>query len=260
MNQDLQKRLTDFLGVFTLFLMVMSVFLLVQIFKGGIKNTNYDTLTVDASAEIFASPDIAEISFSVIREDKELTIAQENVETVVKSTIESLKAIGIEEKDIKTTYYNANPRYEYGRVICLQYRCDDGERALVGYEANQSINVTIRNLDNVGKVISSLGSKQVSNIFGPNFRVENEDDLKAEVREEAIAKAKEKGKTLAKSLGVKIVGIENFSEGHGGGIYYAKTEMAMAQDGGIPTPDFVATVPTGENKIQTNVTITYRVR
>ncbi|MEZ4113984.1 MAG: SIMPL domain-containing protein [Candidatus Paceibacterota bacterium] len=167
----------------------------------------------------------------------------------------------MKKKDIKTTYYNANPRYEYGKAICAQYRCDDGQRALVGYEANQSINVVVRDLGNVGKVISSLGSAEVSNIYGPNFRIENEDDFKADVREKAIEKAKEKAKVLAKNLDVRIVGIENFSENASGGIYYAKGAMAM--DAAVmneSAPSFEPTLPTGENKIQTSVTITYRVK
>jgi uncharacterized protein YggE len=260
MEKSLQDSLKNALGVLTIVLLLLSVYIVVQIFAGSKTKGDFDTITVDASAETFMAPDIAEISFSVAEENKDLSVAQEAVDTKIKTTISSLKEIGIEEKDIKTTYYNANPRYEYGKAICLQYRCDDGERALVGYEANQSISVTIRNLDNVGKVISSLGSVGVSNIYGPNFRVENEDDLKAKVREEAIAKAKEKAKVLAKNLDVRIVGIENFSEGYNGGMYYAKAEMGMAEDSVMSAPVANITLPTGENKIETTVTITYRVK
>lgn len=260
MEKTLQESIKNALGMFTIVLILASIFIVVQIVSGFKKEGPSDTITVDASAETFAVPDIAEISFSVVKENEDLATAQEGVEAVVALTLESLKEIGIEEKDIKTTYYNANPRYEYGRAICLQYRCDDGERALVGYEANQSISVTIRNLENVGKVISALGSREVSNIYGPNFRIENEDDLKAQVREEAIEKAIEKAKALAKNLDVRIVGIENFSEGYGSGIYYAKTQMGVMEDSVMSAPAGNATLPTGENKVQTSVTITYRVK
>lgn len=261
MEKTLQESLKNALGVLTIVLLLLSLYIVVQIVTDIKQKRDFDTITVDASAEVFATPDIAEISFSVIKEDKELVNAQEAVDVIVKNTINSLKGLGIEEKDIKTSYYNANPRYEYGKAICLQYRCDDGQRALVGYEANQSISVTIRNLDNVGKVISSLGSADVSNIYGPNFRIEDEETLKAEVREEAIVKAKEKAKALAKNLGVRIAGIENFSEGYGGNMYYAKAEMAMAGDAmNQSAPSFNATLPMGENKVETTVTITYRVK
>lgn len=258
MDKGLQDNIKKALGIFTIFLMLLSVFVVIQIFSGAGKNRDYDTITVDASAETFAVPDIADVSFSIRKENKDLSVAQGEVEVLVGKALASLKALGIEDKDIKTSYYSANPRYEYGKEVCLVYRCEDGERALVGYEVNQTINVTVRNLDSVGKVLASLGSSSVTDIYGPNFRIENEDSLKEKVREEAIAKAKEKAKTLAKNLDVRIVGIENFSEGYGGGIYYAKS-MAVAEDMAVSAPSNI-TIPQGENKITTSVTITYRVK
>jgi uncharacterized protein YggE len=258
MDKGLQENIKKALGIFTIFLMLLSVFVVIQIFSGASQKENYDTITVDASAETFAVPDIADVSFSIRKENKDLSVAQGEVEVLVGKALASLKALGIEDKDIKTSYYSANPRYEYGKEVCLVYRCDDGERALVGYEVNQTINVTVRNLDNVGRVLASLGSSSVTDIYGPNFRIENEDSLKEKVREEAIAKAKEKAKTLAKNLDVRIVGIENFSEGYGGGIYYAKG-MAVAEDMAVSAPSNI-TIPQGENKITTSVTITYRVK
>jgi uncharacterized protein YggE len=259
MDKSLQDTIKKALGIFTLFLMLVSVFIVIQIISGSGKNRDYDTITVDASAEAFASPDIADVSFSIRKENKDLSVAQGEAEVLVGGALSSLKALGIEDKDIKTSYYSANPRYEYGKEICLVYRCDEGERALVGYEVNQTINVTVRNLDNVGKVLAALGSAKVTDIYGPNFRIENEDSIKEKVREEAIAKAKAKAKTLAKNLDVRIVGIENFSEGYGGGIYYAKG-VAVAEDMAMTSAPTDITLPQGENKIITSVTITYRVR
>lgn len=260
MNQDLQKDIKIGIWALVIFFAVVSAFYIIQILGGAGVDKNYDTITVDASAEVFTSPDIAEISFSIRSENKELAVAQKDVEVLVNPSLSALKALGVEDKDIKTTYYSANPKYQYGKAICLQYRCDDGERALVGYEVTQSMSVTIRDLNNVGKVLGALAESKVSDMYGPNFRVENEDDLKADVREEAIKKAKEKAKVLAKSLDVKIVGIENFSEGYGGGIYYAKAEMGMAEDQAMSAPAVNPTLPQGENKIETTVTITYRVK
>lgn len=259
MDKNLQDSIKNAVKAITILALIASLFFVIQIFSGSKNNTNYDTITVDASAEAFANPDIADISFSIRKENKDLSVAQGEVEVLVGGALSSLKALGIEDKDIKTSYYSANPRYEYGKETCLVYRCDENERALVGYEVNQTINVTVRNLDNVGKVLAALGSAKVTDMYGPNFRVENEDSIKEKVREEAIAKAKDKAKTLAKNLDVRIVGIENFSEGYGGGIYYAKG-VELAEDMAMASAPANVTLPQGENKITTSVTITYRVR
>lgn len=257
MDHTLQTMVKKALTVFTVFLVLASVFVVVLILRGG-SAKNYDTLTVDAESKVFAAPDIAEISFSLRSQEKELAKAQTEVESQVAPTVDALIALGIDEKDIKTNYYTANPRYEYGKAICAQYRCDDGERALVGYEVVQSMQVTVRDLDIVGKALGALGSLNVSELYGPNFRIEDEENLKTQAREEAITKAKAKAKTLAKSLGVRIVGIENFSEGYGGGIFYAA--KAGAEDSSMSPQVANVTLPQGENTITSNVTITYRVR
>lgn len=260
MTTSLQETIKKALWGFIVLAILLSVFILLSIFKGD-AGGNYDTITVEGQAEVFAVPDIAEVNFTVRSENIDLSIAQKKVEDVINPVVAVLGDLEIEEKDIKTTFYNVYPRYEYGRAICAQYRCDGGERALVGYEASQSVSVTVRDLDKVSLVLSSLGSSGVSNISGPNFRIENEDSLKDEAREEAIQKAKEKAKTLAKSLGVRIIGIESFNEGYGGGIYYAKSEMAqVSMDLAGSENSFIPTLPQGENKIQASVSITYRVK
>ncbi len=259
MEKSLQDGIKRTLAALTAVLILLAIFIVVQILSNGKVRGEYDTITVDAEAEVFAAPDIAEISFTARAEDKEISLAQTKIESSIKPTLEALKNLGIDEKDIKTNSYSVNPRYEYGKVICMQYRCDDGERALVGYEASQSVNLKIRDLENVSKVLAVLGENKVTDFYGPNFMIEDEDALKAEVREKAIEKAKEKAKVLAKNLEVRIVGIENFSEGGNGGIYYAKNAM-MDMAVNESAPAFEPTLPQGENKIQTSVTITYRIK
>jgi uncharacterized protein YggE len=98
MEKSLQDSLKNALGVLTMVLLLLSVYIVVQIFTGSKTKGDFDTITVDASAETFMAPDIAEISFSVVEENKDLSVAQEAVDVKIKTTISSLKEIGIEEK------------------------------------------------------------------------------------------------------------------------------------------------------------------
>ncbi|MEZ4102990.1 MAG: hypothetical protein R3B55_00200 [Candidatus Paceibacterota bacterium] len=70
MEKSLQESIKNSLGVFTIVLILLSVYIIVQIFTGFKKAGDFDTITVDASAETFASPDIAEISFLLLRKTK----------------------------------------------------------------------------------------------------------------------------------------------------------------------------------------------
>jgi len=72
----------------------------------------------------------------------------------------------------------------------------------------------------------------------------------------AIEAAKAKAEQLAKDLGIRLVRIVNFSEGGNYPIYGRAEFKALSADDAIPLPE----IPVGENKIVSNVTITYEVR
>ena len=110
---------------------------------GGISATN--TISVSGEGEVFAVPDIAEFSFSVVEEKETLSEAQEIAAQRVNSILTYLEKSDIKETDIKTTNYNVYPRYEFIKENCTDSICPPGgERVLKGFEVNQSISVKVR--------------------------------------------------------------------------------------------------------------------
>lgn len=136
-----------------------------------------------------------------------------------------------------------------------------GKNVLVGYEASQSVTLTIRDLDKVSAVIEALGAQAVTDIQGPTYAIDKEDELKAEARKEAIEKARKKAEVLARDLGVSLVRVVSFSED---GYYPAPMYRAMSVDkaeggygmGGSSEPE----LPQGQEKITSSVTISYEIR
>ncbi|MEK9186649.1 MAG: SIMPL domain-containing protein, partial [Patescibacteria group bacterium] len=102
----------------------------------------------------------------------------------------------------------------------------------------------------------SMGEVPVTEISGLTFTSKNEEGQIREARKKAIEDAKGKASVLAKDLGVRLVRIVNFYEsGNYPPIYY-KGAMSI---GGAEADSGVPTVPTGENKIVSNITITYEL-
>lgn len=224
--------------------------------------TAQSTITVTGTGETFAAPDIATISFSILGEAKTPAEARVIVDDRMKKIHDFLSSSGIAEKDIKTTGYNLNPRYEWEQkqIVCIAYPCiqPQGKQVLIGYEVTQSVEVKVRNLDDAGKVLGGLTDNGATNVGGLNFMVENEDAVKAKAREDAITKAKAKAEKLASQLGVTLVRIVSFDEGGNSPIYYARggAEMkTMSADAASLVPN----VPAGENKYMSNVTIVYEI-
>ncbi len=229
---------------------------------------NFDTLsqppsnviTVNGEGKVSASPDIATVSFTVSEDADTATHAQDAATKKVNVALAVLKDLKIADKDVKTSSYNVSPRYSY-QPPCYTYPCPyNGDQKIIGFTAAQTVEVKVRDIDSVGKVLTSLGDAGVSNIYGPNFTIEDPDGVKAQARKEAIDKARAQAQTLAKDLGVRLVRVVNFSEGGGGyPTMYFKSADSMGMGGTAPAQATPA-VPAGENEIVVDVSVTYEIR
>lgn len=247
-------------------LTLLAVFLLAKTITevkiwGSLNDSVTNTITVAGSGDVFAVPDIAAFSFTIFEEAKTVTEAQKQATEKNNAAIKYLKSMGVEDRDIKTESYSANPKYEYQEVVCVRYPCPSGKQSLVGYEVSQSVSVKVRKTDIAGEVLAGIGKLNVSNISGLSFTIDNEDTLKAEARAKAIEVAKAKAEVLAKDLGSRLGSVVSFSEDGGGypGPMYAMKSEGMDGIGGggrAPVPD----IAKGENKITVNVSITYRIK
>lgn len=231
---------------------------------GGVSATN--TISVSGDADVYASPDIANISFTVLEEALKVSDAQTKVSTKIATALASVRKLGVDDKDIKTENYSSNPKYEWQegkKAVCPNtgVYCpppQPGRQVIVGFEVSQSVSIKVRNLDIVNNLVQGLANAQITEMQGPNFAIDKEDDLKAEARKEAIKKAEEKAEVLAKDLGVTLVRIVSFSENNGGPIYYRAmmSEAKVGLGGAAPAPE----LPSGQTKITSNVTVTYEIR
>lgn len=220
-------------------------------------------ITVSGYGEINAVPDLANISFNILKEAKTVKEAQTLVADVEKNVIASLKENKVAEKDFKTTNASFYPKYEYrydSRVApCAIDYCppQNGTNVIVGYVASETMTVKVRDTDTVGKIIQDLGTLGVSDLSGPNFSIDNEEDLKADARKLAIKDAQAKARALSRDLGVRLGKITSFNEsaGYPSPLYYASKATLESADAGAP-----ASLPKGENTISSDVTITYEIR
>ncbi|MEX0916959.1 MAG: SIMPL domain-containing protein [Candidatus Paceibacterota bacterium] len=219
----------------------------------GIPATN--TITVQGEGEIFAVPDIGTFTFSVQAEDGVASVAQNDAAERANAIIAYLKENDVEEKDIKTTNYNFYPRYEYreNRAIFPP----QGDRVFIGFEVNQTIEVKVRDTGKAGELLAGVGAREATSVSGLSFTIDDEETVRAEAREKAIADAKEKAKKLSRDLGVRLMRVVSFSEGFRG-IPYAE-ERAFGVGGDMAVSS-APQLPTGENRIISNVSVTYEIR
>ncbi len=216
-----------------------------------------NVITVEGIGKVTAIPDIAQVTFSVNEEADSATEAQSAAAEKINAALELLKnELGIEERDIKTTYYYVSPKYSYPRP-CFDGFCPDYEQAVIGYTASQSIEVKVRDTEKVGALLSALGEAGIENLSGPVFIIDDPEALKAEAREKAIEQARGKAKDLAKDLNVRIVRVTGFWENSGGFYPYYEKGFGGAD---AAVSSVAPELPVGENEIQVMVSVSYEIR
>jgi uncharacterized protein YggE len=250
------------LGTLALFLLIQSVKTLKEYRYVGSGVAASNTITVSGMGEVFAVPDRATFTVTVREEAAEVTTAQDKATEKANAIIAYLKGAGVEEKNIKTVNYNVNPKYEWEQsASCSSGYCPPGKQTLVGFEVWQMIEVKVQDPKKAGELLTGVGGRGASEVSGLSFTIEDEDELKAEAREMAITEAREKAEALADQLGVKVVRVVGFYEDAYGSPspYYGKGGIAM--DAALSVREATPPeLPTGENKIMSNVNVTYEIR
>lgn len=217
-----------------------------------------NVISVNGTADVYAVADVASFTYSVVETGKTAKEAQDKAAKKSADILAAIRALGVPEKDIKTTGYNLYPKYEWVEVMCVTVPCRGGSNKLVGYELSESVEVKVRTETKIdaGEVLAKVGSLGASNVSGLSLTVDDIESFKTQARAQAILDAKEKAKVLAEALGVELKEITSFYDntpspyyGMGGDMMEAKA-MPMSA-----TPEIVR----GENKVTAQVTITYEI-
>lgn len=219
-----------------------------------------NTITVTGEGEVTAIPDIAVIDISISKEASTSADATDALNESINNVLSYLTEKQIAESDVKSEYGGIHPKYERERVYCVTYPCPTPKTKIVAYTATQNINIKIRVADDANEIRSNLADMGIENISGPTFSIDDTDLLKEEARTMAINDAKEKARKLSKDLGVRLGRVVGFSE-EGDGFYprMFSESAAMSMDmqiAGNSAPE----LPKGENKISSQVSVTYRIK
>lgn len=207
-------------------------------------------ITVNGRAELDVRPDVARLTLGV------QTGPQSTAEAALKilsdkfnGVVAAVEAAGVKEEDIKATNLSVQPIYDY----------TEGRQTLRGFEASESIEVTVRKLDTVGDVLARSTIEGVNQAGGLSFTVDDPEKLQQEAQKAAIEDAHQKARDLADALDVRLGDVKNFSASGvtppGNPIPFYSRETAAA-DKAIEAPP----VPSGTQTITADVSVTYELR
>jgi uncharacterized protein YggE len=243
----LQKKVLGWVGVAVAVMLVGFLAVLTSQISNTATTTN--TVTFSGEGKVLAKPDIAITSFSIVTEAKTSKAAQDDNSVKSKAVTDALAGLGIADKDIQTSGYNIYPQYDYTL----------NKSVLKGYQVNQTITVKVRDLTKTDDVLAAVVAAGANQVNSFQYTIENPEQLQEQARQQAITDAKQRASVLEDQLGIRLGRIVNFSEDNNG---YAPRPMmmdsakAVGMGGGAITP----VLPTGENEITVDVSITYQIK
>ncbi len=184
-------------------------------------------------------PDLATVRLGVQTGKPTASVAHAANAEQMQHVVAAVRSLGIADDDIRTANISLGPTWDHPA---------DGIPRIVGYQASNQLQVTLRRLDQVAAVIDgavAAGATTVDSIdFGTTARLAAE--ASTEALASAVADARARAEALATEAGL-VVGavrsIEEWTSAESPRPMYARMEMAVADTPIMPgTNDVEATV------------------
>jgi len=204
------------------------------------------TVSVNGTGTIIVKPDMAIVNIGVITDGEDADKASSENAGKVEQIKAALLELGVAEKDIRTTNFSVYPMQQYdetGQVTSVQYRVDN------------SMEVKVRELDNLGMILDGAIGAGANSIYGVQFDLADRESANGQAIEAAMQNALVRAEVLASAAGAELGEIQSVSTYlYGGGV-------PMYAAGGMAEEAARADVPIapGEMQVQVDVTVIYAI-
>ena len=187
---------------------------------GKVRVSQGDFVTVVGEAKTKQKNQKATFSAGVnaISDNKDTAIADVNKK--VSAIIDAVKTFGVKSEDIKTqnlnVYQNEETYYEDGRQKVRQGQ----------WRVGNTVEITLLNVDVAQQLTEILTKSGATNIYGPNFVLDETGEVENSLIDAALKNAKEKALQIAKAANKKLGSITSVTEG------YQSTPVYRMEGGG----------------------------
>jgi len=202
--------------------------------ENQIESRGTTKVTVSGDSIVQAQPDTAIITVSVVTQGQRALDAQRENANKTDAVVQALKNAAGPGAEIKTSGYSLQPQRAY----------KEGQPpTITGYEARNSIMVTLSDLTRVGSVIDATSQAGANDVGGISFTLRKDRPARDQALAEATREAVSKAQVIATALGGRVVRIvEVQEEGITRPVPIYQGTMQMMKTNAAPTPVEVGTL------------------
>lgn len=203
-------------------------------------------ITVNGSGDVTVVPDMAVVTFGVLVNRETALDAQNAANTVIDAAVKNLHALGIPDRQVQTANISLQPRY------------DNSGNVIIGYQATQTLAVTVYGLRLIGKVVDAGVSAHANNNVSISYGLRDETTARTAALKLAVQTAAGRAQAAAAAAGRSLAGahiqITESSSSTPKPVVESLARVPMAADGAVtpPTQSFG-----GQLTVHEDVTVTY---
>jgi uncharacterized protein len=200
-------------------------------------------LSLTAEGQSRRTPDLALFQAGVVTQGDTAAQALAENSRRMDSVVAALRRAGVAERDIQTSAISLQPRYSNpeleaqlrAREMRQPYMPPDRPEAprIIGYEARNNVQVRVRRLGEMGRIIDTLISAGANQVDGPSFTLDEPRAALDEARAEAVATARQRAEIYARAAGLRVGRILSITEGGG---YYPLQQMVTFGESRMAPP------------------------
>jgi uncharacterized protein YggE len=206
------------------------------------------TLNVNGLGTTYLTPDIAYIYIGVHSEGPAASAVVSANKVQTQAVLDALKKAGVVEKDLRTTNFSIYPSQQSDAA---------GKPTGTNYMVDNTVYVTVRNLDGLGALLDDTISAGANSINSIQFDVADKTAAVKEARAKAVEDAKTQAKELADAAGVSLGEIQSIS-------FYDNSPVPMAEGkgggGGATMASAPVSIQPGQLTISVTVSATYTIK
>lgn len=162
-------------------------------------------ISLSGHGEVRSTPDIAFVTSGVTTQGATAAEALAANTKAMTELFAALKTAGIDDKDVQTSNFSVQPRYDYSNGQAPK---------LVGYDVSNNVSITLKKVDRLGALLDKLVQSGSNQITGISFDVSKPQEAMDEARKLATEDATRKATLYAKAMGVELGKVMQVSEGN----------------------------------------------
>ena len=198
-------------------------------------------VTVAGEALTKVEPDAAVVVLSVVTQNPQAISAQQENARKSEAVANAIKQTAGANAEIKTSDYSLQPQYDYR---------DNSLPKIIGYNARNSVIVTMSELKNVGAVIDSASKAGANSIDNVSFILRQTSPARGQALADATHQAMNKAQSIAQALGGRVARVVEENES---ATVAGEQRMEYQADATYAAKQAVTPITSGQLSIKSNV-------